>query len=118
MKRFVAINSTSYDTWRMRLILTLLIFALAACLPVRAAAFDLEQALKEQHVQYQEDAEHRAVQSDGMTLSQAIESVRSRTGGKVVSAETRVQGGREVHHIKVLTKDGKVKTHKVNGRRR
>ena len=53
-----------------------------------------------------------------MTLSEAIESVRSRTGGRVVSAETRVEGGREVHHIKVLTKDGKVKTHKVNGRRR
>jgi uncharacterized membrane protein YkoI len=53
-----------------------------------------------------------------MSLSQAIESVRRSTGGKVVSAETRVQGGREVHYIKVLTKDGKVKTHKVNGRRR
>ena len=52
------------------------------------------------------------------SLSQAIESVRRKTGGKVLSAETRVQGGREVHHIKVLTKDGKVKTHKVNGRRR
>jgi hypothetical protein len=39
-------------------------------------------------------------------------------GDRIVSAETRVQGGREVHHIKVLTKDGKVKTHKVDGRRR
>ena len=57
-------------------------------------------------------------QADGMSLSQAIESVRRRTGGKVVSVETKVQGGREVHHIKVLTKDGKVKTHRVNGRRR
>jgi uncharacterized membrane protein YkoI len=56
-------------------------------------------------------------QSDGMSLSQAIESVRRSTGGKVVSAETKIQGGREVHHIKVLTEDGKVKTHKVNGRR-
>ena len=36
------------------------------------------------------------------------ESVRSRTGGRVVSAETKIQGGREVHYIKVLTKDGKV----------
>ena len=50
-----------------------------------------------------------------MSLSQAIESVRSRTGGRVVSAETKVSNGREVHHIKVLTEDGKVKTHKVNG---
>jgi len=52
-----------------------------------------------------------------MTLAQAIESIRSRTGGQILSAETRVQGGREVHHIKVL-KDGKVKTYKVNGRQR
>ena len=60
----------------------------------------------------------RPVQSGGMSLSQAVEMVRKRTGGKIVSAETRVQGGREVHHIKVLTKDGKVRTERVNGRRR
>jgi uncharacterized membrane protein YkoI len=52
-----------------------------------------------------------------MTLAQATESIRRQTGGQVLNAETRVQGGREVHHIKVL-KDGKVKTYKVNGRRR
>ena len=117
MKRFVAIGSTSYDTWRMRSILTLLVFAAMALLPGRAAAFDLEQTLKEQHVQHQQDAELRVAQSNGMTLAQAIESIRSRTGGQILSAETRVQGGREVHHIKVL-KDGKVKTYKVNGRQR
>ena len=56
-------------------------------------------------------------QGGGMSLSQAIESVRR--GGnveRVISAETKVSGGREVHHIKVLTKDGKVQTHKVQGR--
>ena len=118
MTHFIAIGRTSYDTWRMRMLLTLLIFLAAAFLPGRAAAFDLEEALKEQHVQYQAGDTFRTVQSGGMSLAQAIESVRRRTGGKVVSAETRVQGGREVHHIKVLTKDGKVKTHKVNGRKR
>ncbi len=120
MTRFVAINRLSYDTWRMHFILTLLILVAAAFVPVTASAFDLETALKEQHVQYREsdgDAVYRTVQSDGMTLSQATESIRRRTGGKILSAETRVQGGREVHHIKVL-KDGKVKTYKVNGRRR
>ncbi len=117
MKRFVAIGRMSYDTWRMRSILTLLILASLACLPGRAAAFDLEQALKKQHVQYQQDAEYRVAQSNGMTLAQATESIRNRTGGQVLSAQTRVEGGREVHHIKVL-KDGKVKTYKVNGRRR
>jgi uncharacterized membrane protein YkoI len=101
----------------MRLILTLLVIAVATCLPLQASAFDLEQTLREQHVQFQDEAEHRVTQSDGMTLAQATESIRSQTGGQILSAETRVQGGREVHHIKVL-KDGKVKTYKVNGRRR
>ena len=118
MTHFIAIARTSYDTWRMRLLLTMLVLMAAAFLPGKAAAFDLEEALKEQHIQYEAGDTIRTVQSNGMSLSQAIESVRRRTGGKVVSAETRVQGGREVHHIKVLTKDGKVKTHKVNGRRR
>ena len=118
MTRFVAIDLRSYDTCRMRLKLTLLILVAVAALPLTASAFDLEEALREQHVEYQGRVEHRTTQSNGMSLSQAIESVRRRTGGKVVSAETRVQGGREVHHIKVLTKDGKVKTHRVNGCRR
>jgi len=102
----------------MRLLLTLLFFVGLASLPSTASAFDIEETLREQHVQYQGSDDYRVAQSGGMSLSQAIESVRSRTGGKVVSAETRVQGGREVHHIKVLTKDGKVKTYKVNGPRR
>ena len=58
-----------------------------------------------------------AQNDDGKTLSQAVEQVRSQTGGRILSAETKMQGNREVHHIKVLTKDGKVKTHKVQGRR-
>ena len=120
MIRFVAINRLSYDTWRMRLGLTILISLMAAFMPLPAAANDLETALKEQHIQYREsqgDAQLRVVQSGCTSLSQATESVRSRTGGQVLSAETRVQGGREVHYIKVL-KDGKVKTHKVNGCKR
>ena len=58
-------------------------------------------------------------QSNGMSLSQAVESVRRRGNvERVISAETQVSGGREIHVIKVLTKDGKVRTHRVNGRRR
>lgn len=56
-------------------------------------------------------------QSNGPTLSQAVEQVRRQYGGRIISAETRRSGGREVHHIKVLTQDNKVKTVKVNGRR-
>ena len=101
----------------MRLILTLLLFAGAALLPLTASASDLEEALREQHVQYQGSSELRVSQRGGMSLAQATESVRRRTGGRVLSAETKIQGGREVHHIKVI-KDGKVKTYKVNGRQR
>jgi uncharacterized membrane protein YkoI len=102
----------------MRFALTFLLLTGLALLPVRSDAFDIEQALKEAHVQYEGEQSHYAAQDGGMTLAQAIESVRRRTDGRVVSAETRVEGGREVHYIKVLTKDGKVKTHKVSGPRR
>ena len=101
----------------MRIALTLLALAAAAFLPLRAVAFDLEAELRAVHPQYDGELQFVVVQRDGMSLSEATESVRRRTGGKVISAETKVHGGREVHHIKVLTKDGKVRTHKVNGRK-
>ncbi len=118
MTRFVAIGLRSYHTWCMRMTMTLILLAAMLLLPLRSDAFDLEQSLKEQHVQYQGEPDLRVAQGNCTTLSQAIEQVRRRTGGRVVGADTRVQGGREVHHIKVLTPDGKVRTHKVNGCRR
>ena len=58
-------------------------------------------------------------QRNGMSLNEAVESVRRRGDvERVLSAETRVDGGREVHHIKVMTKTGTVKTVRVNGRSR
>ena len=118
MTRFVAIRLPAYDTWPMRKIPVILALSAAALLPLRADAFDLEENLKAQHVQYESAPQLVVAQGNGMSLSEAIESVRRKTGGKILSAETRVEGGREVHHIKVLTQDGKVRTHKVNGRRR
>ena len=59
----------------------------------------------------------RIVQDGGMSLSEAVESVRRSTDGRILRAETKTKNGREVHHIKVLTKDGKVKTHKIAGRK-
>jgi hypothetical protein len=55
-------------------------------------------------------------QSDGPTLDQAVEQVRREYNGRIVSAETKVRGNREIHYIKVLTEDGKVKTVTVPGR--
>ena len=63
--------------------------------------------------------EHRQLiiaQNDGPTLSEAVEMVRRQYKGRIVSAETRISGNREVHHIKVLTDDGKVKTVRIQGR--
>jgi hypothetical protein len=57
-----------------------------------------------------------ATQRGCTSLSGAIDSVRRRGNvERIISAETRVSGGREVHYIKVLTMDGKVQTHKVQG---
>jgi translation initiation factor IF-1 len=92
-----------------------------AILPLRADAFDIEQSLKRLHVQFlaTDLPDIRVAQkSDGMTLAQAIELVRRQTNGRILSAETRVSGKREMHHIKVLTKDGKVRTHQIPGRTR
>lgn len=50
-----------------------------------------------------------------LTLSQAVEQVRRQYNGRIVSAETQVRGGREVHIIKVLTSDGTVKTVRIPG---
>ena len=53
--------------------------------------------------------------ANAVTLSQAVEQVKRDTGGKVLSAQTRVQGNREVHFVKVLTQDGRVRTVRVQG---
>ena len=58
-----------------------------------------------------------AFQGGGKSLSEAVEQVRRQYGGRIISAETQVSGGREVHVIKVLTDDGKVKTVRVQGRK-
>lgn len=59
-----------------------------------------------------------AMQSDGLTLSQAVERVRRQYNGRIVSAETVVSGNQETHVIKILTEDGKVKTVRIPGKRR
>ncbi len=105
----------------MRFLLTMAVCFAMAMLPVQANAFDVEQALKrlhEQHLAVDLPDARVAQKSDGMTLSQAIESVRRQTNGRILSAETRVSGNREVHHIKVLTIDGKVRTVQIPGRAR
>jgi hypothetical protein len=53
-----------------------------------------------------------------MTLNEAIERCRRRGDvERIISAETRREGDRQVHVIKYLTKDNKVRTAKYDGPR-
>lgn len=103
------------------------ILAIVACssawvlAPASAQAFDLEQSLRELQTQHRDIAEadyNTTQKGSGKSLSEAVSDIRRKTKGRILSAETKMKGDREVHHIKVLTKDGKVKTHKVQGRKR
>ena len=66
---------------------------------------------------YAQDSDYLVAQRNGPTLDQAVEQVRRQYNGRIVSAETKRSGDREVHHIKVLTQDGTVKTVRIQGRR-
>ena len=108
----------------MKLLRLLPVVACASVLalaPVGASASDLEDALRELAGRYEQGTQRElrvAQRNGGKTLSEAVEQVRRQTNGRILSAETRMSGNREMHHIKVLTKDGKVKTHKIKGRKR
>ena len=96
----------------MRFLTLILCCGVLAFAPSGASAFDLGESLEAVR-------DIRIAQNNGgKSLSEAVDQVRKQTNGQILSAETRVSGNREVHHIKVLTKDGKVKTHKIQGRRR
>ena len=100
---------------------TLLATALVMLPAAHAQAFDLEAALRDLPPQAEQHSrpDFRVAQGGCKSLSEAVEQVRRRTNGRIINAETRVsKNGREVHHIKVLTKDGKVKTQKVQGCKR
>ena len=88
----------------MRLLLLLLTLCVLPVVPALAQNTDYGPAIE-------------LAQNGGMTLAQAVESVRRQTDGRIISAETKSKNGNEVHHIKVLSKDGKVKTYKIQGRK-
>ena len=105
----------------MRFPVNLLISAALALVSLGANALMLQDSTGElggQAVEILETTDQVSQGNGGKSLSEAVEQVRRQTGGRILSAETRMQGNREVHHIKVLMKDGKVKTHKVQGRKR
>jgi hypothetical protein len=85
-----------------------LVTALAMGLLATSAA-DARVAEKTRAVMM-DDAPQSVAQRGCMSLSQAVDSVRRRGNvERVISAEKRG----DTHYIKVLTKDGKVRTHQV-----
>lgn len=52
-----------------------------------------------------------AVESE---LDRAIRIVGQRTAGQVLRAETRIEDGERIHHIRVLTNDGRVQNWRVD----
>ncbi len=47
-------------------------------------------------------------------LDQAIRVIGQRTGGQILRAETRIEGGERIHFIRVLTSDGRVQNWRVD----
>lgn len=50
------------------------------------------------------------------SLDDAVKMVRERSGGEVVRAETREKSGRTIHRIRIMTKDGRVRTFDIDAR--
>lgn len=97
----------------MRIRLTLLL--MLALLPFAAEARIADRLSTPAETMTPFEASQRGCPS----LNDAIESVRRRGDvQRIIDANTRVEGGREVHYIKYMTKDGTVRTTKVNGCRR
>lgn len=49
-----------------------------------------------------------------ISLDQAVEQAKERVNGRVISAETRDRDGRQIHNIRILTKEGKVRRLRIN----
>jgi len=97
----------------MRMLTKLVLPAIMLCLCSTAGASDRLQTRDTAYGMAKGD--FLVAQGNCTSLNEAVERVRRQYNGRIVSAETRVSGNREVHHIKVLTSDGKVKTVTVPG---
>ena len=48
------------------------------------------------------------------SLDEAVSDARDRYPGRVLSAETRRQNGRDMHNIRILTRDGRVRRYRID----
>lgn len=56
-----------------------------------------------------------AAPARGQSLEESVRRVERETGGRILSAETLRAGDREIHRIKVLTPDGRVRVIQQEG---
>jgi len=119
VKRFVAFGQMTDHTILMKNFSVIAICLGMLALPVIAQARMAEDGVSALSIDFGTNLpDLRIAQGGGMSLSEAIESVRRRGNvERIIDARTTVSGGRETHHIKVLTKDGTVQTHTVAGRK-
>ena len=52
-----------------------------------------------------------------MSLHEAVQKVQRDTGGRVLSAHSERRGDATIHHVKVQTRDGVVRTVRITVRR-
>ncbi|PWG64304.1 PepSY domain-containing protein [Sediminicurvatus halobius] len=60
--------------------------------------------------------EYAPSRSGGISLDQAVRRVAERTDGRVLSARTIRRGGREIHQVRVLVAQGRVRVFDVDAR--
>ena len=75
---------------------------LLAVMPAVAAPFDVRDLTNQ-------FAHPATTEQRGISLDEAIARARQQSDGKILSAETVRDRGREVHRIKILTREGRVK---------
>ncbi len=85
----------------MRTLLTILLLSIALAASGQSLAIQVEAGTTEKTT----PQALSVMQSNGDSLSQAVEQVQRQYNGKIVSAETQVSGNRETHVIRVLTAD-------------
>lgn len=86
------------------LLLALVLGVTASAAPVHASAPGSAQPPQ---------ATGMAAVRDEVSLSEAVARVKREYGGRILEAETREQNGRRVHVIKVLTREGRVRTVRI-----
>jgi len=52
---------------------------------------------------------------DGVSLDQAVEGVKRRTGARVLNADTVSRDGGRVHELRILTPKGRVRRMEIDG---